>query len=143
MKALLFALFLFLFLLLSGCIEQEVSIKDLRADIPEMIIDSIGEAADQNVCIYIMGVEKYRYPRLELYIDGERVAVEEQSLVLKYTYALNDEAELKAVAITESATYSYSCRISLESEGIRMYDKSERLIRWKDMPYEIVMEAEL
>jgi hypothetical protein len=143
MKALLFALFLFL--LLSGCIEQEVSIRDLRADIPEMIIDSTGgtTSPDLNVYIYIMGVEKYRYPRTELYVNGERVAVEEQSLVLKYTYTLDDEAELKAVAITQSANYSHSCRISLESEGIKIYDKSERLIRWKDMPYEIVMEAEL
>ncbi len=129
-----------LLIFFSGCVEQQISIKDLRADIPELVIDSAGGA----VKIYVMGVEKYRYPRIELYVNGEKVAEEDQSLVLNYV--TKEEAfDLRAIAVTERDTYSHSCRISVEDGGIRIYessDKSERLISWKEMPYEIVMGAE-
>lgn len=129
-----------LLIFFSGCVEQQISIKDLRVDIPELVIDSAGGA----VKIYVMGVEKYRYPRIELYVDGEKVAEEEQSLVLGYA-TREEEFDLKVIAVTQRDTYTYFCRISVEDGGIRIYeshDKSERLISWKEMPYEIVMEAE-
>lgn len=129
-----------LLIFFSGCVEQQISIRDLRADIPELVIDSAGGA----VKIYVLGVEKYRYPRIELYVNGEKVAEEDQSLVLSYA-TREEEFDLRAVAVTERDTYTCSCRISVEDGGIRIYksyDKSERLISWKEMPYEIVMEAE-
>jgi len=127
-----------LLIFFSGCVEQQISIRDLRADIPELVIDSAGGA----VKIYVLGVEKYRYPRIELYVNGEKVAEEDQSLVLSYAVKERD-FELKAIAVTQRYTYAHSCRISVEEGGIRIYNESERLINWKEMPYEIVMEAEI
>jgi hypothetical protein len=127
-------------LLLSGCLEQEVSLRELRADIPELIIDGAGGCLK----IYVMGIENYRYPRLELYVNGEKLAEEDQTLVLGCALGLTvgDELEIRAVAVTQSATYVHACSITIEENGIRLHDKSERLIEWKDMPYEIIMEAE-
>jgi hypothetical protein len=126
--------------ILSGCVEQDISLRDLRSDIPELIIDSSGGPLK----LYIMGIEKHRYPRLELYVNGEKVAEGDQTLALSWVTdsAPSGEIEVRAVAVTQSATYAYACKLSMGESGIRLRAKSERLIEWKDMPYEIIMEAE-
>lgn len=126
--------------ILSGCVEQDISLRELRSDIPVLIMDSSGGPLK----LYIMGIEKYRYPRLELYVNGEKVAEGDQTLALSCVVnsASGSEIDVRAVAVTQSATYAYACKLSMGEGGIRLRAKSERLIEWKDMPYEIIMEAE-
>lgn len=125
-------------ILLSGCVEREVSLRELRADIPEFIIDSDGTYTRA----YIMGIEKYRYQRLELYVNGKKVAEDGQALVLNHFLEFTGAIEVEAMAVTESTTYVHVCSMIREENGIRIRNKSERLIEWKNMPYEIIMEAE-
>ena len=136
MRLALLVMALFLFL---GCVgqESEMSLRELRADIPETIIDRVNGSTN----LYVIGVEKYRYPRIELYVDGLKVAEENQTLVLKHSLE-NSSSAVRVVAVTQSATYVYEGHIALEDGGVRISDATgERFVSLSRLPYEIVMEA--
>ena len=134
---------LFISILFVGCVEKEkentgVNIREyMRVDIPELIVDHV----DNTTKIYLVGVEKYRYPKLSLWADGIEVENEINSLMLIYT---TEKRSLNITAVAKSLkeTYSYECTLAITEDGIRIKDyKVERIIKKGNLPYEIALEA--
>lgn len=134
---------LFISTLFVGCVEKEeentgVNIREyMRVDIPELIVDHV----DDITKIYLIGVEKYRYPELSLYVDGIEVENERNSLVLVYTTEKRS-LNVRAVAKSLEETYLYECNIDITENGIKIKDyKGERVVKKGNLPYEIALEA--
>jgi len=134
---------LFISALFVGCVEKEeentgVNIREyMRVDMPELIVDHVNNTTK----IYLIGVEKYRYPELSLWVDGIEVENEINSLVLVYT---TEKRSLNITAVAKSLkeTYLYECSIDIMENGIKIKDyKGEKIIKNDNLPHEIALEA--